>query len=235
MRAKKAVIVALDFASKEKAMDFMGQFKQPIFVKIGMELFYAAGPSIVTEIKARGHQVFLDLKFHDIPNTVAGATRSCLGLGADIINLHASGGSKMMAAAAEEIAKSNLREKPLLIAVTQLTSTNDQMLKDELLIPWSMEDTVLAYGENAKKSGLDGVVCSAWEVKKIKEKLGQDFITITPGIRPLEGEIGDQARVVSPRMAREIGSDYIVVGRPITQAPDPLAAYQQISQDFLGE
>ncbi|MDO4764971.1 MAG: orotidine-5'-phosphate decarboxylase [Eubacteriales bacterium] len=231
----KAVIVALDFPDAQSAIEFTQKFDQPIYVKIGMELFYAAGPSIVETIKKQGHKIFLDLKFHDIPNTVAGATRSCLELGADIMNLHAGGGSKMMLAAMEAITQSTVKEKPLLIAVTQLTSTNAEMLKEELLIETAMEETVLSYAENAKKCGLNGVVCSALEVRRIKDKLGEDFITVTPGIRPADGEIGDQARVVTPQMAREIGSDYIVVGRPITKASNPVEAYQQIKRDFLGE
>lgn len=231
----KAVIVALDFPNAQSAIEFTQKFDQPIYVKIGMELFYAAGPSIVETIKKQGHKIFLDLKFHDIPNTVAGATRSCLELGADIMNLHAGGGSKMMLAAMETITQSTVKEKPLLIAVTQLTSTDAQMLKEELLIETAMEETVLSYAENAKKCGLNGVVCSALEVRRIKDKLGEDFITVTPGIRPADGEIGDQARVVTPQMAREIGSDYIVVGRPITKASNPVEAYQQIKKDFLGE
>lgn len=231
----KAVIVALDFPNAQSAIEFTQKFDQPIYVKIGMELFYAAGPSIVETIKKQGHKIFLDLKFHDIPNTVAGATRSCLELGADIMNLHAGGGSKMMLAAMEAITQSTVKEKPLLIAVTQLTSTNAEMLKEELLIETAMEETVLSYAENAKKCGLNGVVCSALEVRRIKDKLGEDFITVTPGIRPADGEIGDQARVVTPQMAREIGSDYIVVGRPITKASNPVEAYQQIKKDFLGE
>lgn len=231
----KAVIVALDFPDAQSAIEFTQKFDQPIYVKIGMELFYAAGPSIVETIKKQGHKIFLDLKFHDIPNTVAGATRSCLELGADIMNLHAGGGSKMMLAAMEAITQSTVKEKPLLIAVTQLTSTNAEMLKEELLIETAMEETVLSYAENAKKCGLNGVVCSALEVRRIKDKLGEDFITVTPGIRPADGEIGDQARVVTPQMAREIGSDYIVVGRPITKASNPVEAYQQIKKDFLGE
>lgn len=231
----KAVIVALDFPNAETAIQFTRKFETPIYVKIGMELFYASGPSIVETIKKQGHKIFLDLKFHDIPNTVAGATRSCLELGADMMNLHAGGGSKMMKASAEEIEKFASKEKPLLIAVTQLTSTSSEMLKEELLIETPMEDTVLAYARNAKQSGLSGVVCSALEVRRIKDSLGEDFITVTPGIRPLDGEVGDQARVVTPQMAREIGSDYIVVGRPITKAEDPVAAYHKISQEFLGE
>lgn len=231
----KAVIVALDFPNAQSAIEFTQKFDQPIYVKIGMELFYAAGPSIVETIKKQGHKIFLDLKFHDIPNTVAGATRSCLELGADIMNLHAGGGSKMMLAAMEAVTQSTVKEKPLLIAVTQLTSTNAEMLKEELLIETAMEETVLSYAENAKKCGLNGVVCSALEVRRIKDKLGEDFITVTPGIRPADGEIGDQARVVTPQMAREIGSDYIVVGRPITKASNPVEAYQQIKRDFLGE
>ena len=231
----KDVIVALDFPSAQQALAFTEKFDQPIFVKIGMELFYAAGPSIVETIKQQGHKVFLDLKFHDIPNTVAGATKSCLNLGADIMNLHAGGGSKMMQAAAEAVKADSAANKPLLIAVTQLTSTSADMLREELLITTKMEDTVLAYAQNAKNSGLDGVVCSALEVRRIKDSLGEDFITVTPGIRPADAEVGDQARVVTPQMARELGSDYIVVGRPITKAADPVAAYRQIKKDFLGE
>lgn len=231
----KDVIVALDFPSAQQALAFTEKFDQPIFVKIGMELFYAAGPSIVETIKQQGHKVFLDLKFHDIPNTVAGATKSCLNLGADIMNLHAGGGSKMMQAAAEAVKEYPAANKPLLIAVTQLTSTSADMLREELLITTKMEDTVLAYAQNAKNSGLDGVVCSALEVRRIKDSLGEDFITVTPGIRPADAEVGDQARVVTPQMARELGSDYIVVGRPITKADDPVAAYRQIKKDFLGE
>ena len=231
----KDVIVALDFPSAQQALAFTDKFDQPIFVKIGMELFYAAGPSIVETIKQQGHKVFLDLKFHDIPNTVAGATKSCLNLGADIMNLHAGGGSKMMQAAAEAVKEYPAANKPLLIAVTQLTSTSADMLREELLITAKMEDTVLAYAQNAKNSGLDGVVCSALEVRRIKDSLGEDFITVTPGIRPADAEVGDQARVVTPQMARELGSDYIVVGRPITKAADPVAAYRQIKKDFLGE
>ena len=231
----KDVIVALDFPSAQQALAFTEKFDQPIFVKIGMELFYATGPSIVETIKQQGHKVFLDLKFHDIPNTVAGATKSCLNLGADIMNLHAGGGSKMMQAAAEAVKADSAANKPLLIAVTQLTSTSADMLREELLITAKMEDTVLAYAQNAKNSGLDGVVCSALEVRRIKDSLGEDFITVTPGIRPADAEVGDQARVVTPQMARELGSDYIVVGRPITKADDPVAAYRQIKKDFLGE
>lgn len=231
----KDVMVALDFPSAEQALAFTAQFDESIFVKIGMELFYAAGPSIVEIIKRQGHKVFLDLKFHDIPNTVAGATKSCLNLGADVMNLHAGGGSKMMQAAAEEIKKSAAETKPLLIAVTQLTSTSADTLRQELLITEPMEDVVLSYAQNAKNSGLDGVVCSALEVRRIKDTLGEDFITVTPGIRPADAEVGDQARVVTPQMARELGSDYIVVGRPITKAGNPVAAYRQIKKDFLGE
>jgi len=231
----KDVIVALDFPGARQALEFTAKFDRPIFVKIGMELFYAVGPAIVEEIKRQGHKIFLDLKFHDIPNTVAGATKSCLNLGADIMNLHAGGGSKMMQAAAAVVKDYPAEKKPLLIAVTQLTSTSADMLQQELLISAGMEDTVLAYAQNAKNSGLDGVVCSALEVRRIKDSLGEDFISVTPGIRPADAEAGDQARVVTPQMAREIGSDYIVVGRPITQASDPVAAYAQIKKDFLGE
>lgn len=231
----KDVIVALDFPGARQALEFTAMFDQPIFVKIGMELFYAAGPAIVEEIKRQGHKIFLDLKFHDIPNTVAGATRSCLNLGVDIMNLHAGGGSQMMRAAAEAVEEYSAANRPLLIAVTQLTSTDADMLRRELLISAGMEETVLAYARNAKNSGLTGVVCSALEVRPIKDSLGEDFITVTPGIRPADAAAGDQARVVTPQMARKIGSDYIVVGRPITKAADPVAAYRQIKKDFLGE
>lgn len=228
----KDVIVALDFRDRKEAMDFLGKFKEGIYVKVGMELYYSAGPEIVKEIKAMGHKVFLDLKIHDIPNTAKGAMRSILKLDADMVNLHASGGSEMMKAAMEACKEEG--KNPLVIAVTQLTSTTEALMQEELLIGSTLQDTVKAYAENAKKSGLSGIVCSALEVPLIKEHLGSDFITVTPGIRPLDTENSDQKRVVTPEKARELGSDYIVVGRPITGAKDPEAAYKAIKNAFLG-
>ena len=226
------VIVALDFKNKEEALKFLNNFEESIYVKIGMELFYSEGPSIVREIKEMGHKIFLDLKFHDIPNTVAGAMRSCLSLGVDMINLHASGGSQMMTAAMDEAKKAD--KMPLVIAVTVLTSMDEKTMKEELHVESSVEEAVVSYAELTKKSGLQGIVCSALEVKKIKEVMGKDFLTITPGIRPLESTAGDQSRVVTPAMARELGSDYIVVGRPITKAENPREAYEKIKNEFLG-
>jgi orotidine-5'-phosphate decarboxylase len=197
-----------------------------------MELFYSEGPEIVREIRKMGHKVFLDLKLHDIPNTVKSAMKSILRLDADMVNLHASGGSVMM-----EEAMNACREegkKPLVIAVTQLTSTTEELMQSELLIDRSLTETVLSYAENAKKAGLSGVVCSALEVPVIKEHLGEGFITVTPGIRPLDSAAGDQKRIVTPARARELGSDYIVVGRPITRAEDPEKAYKEIKKEFLG-
>lgn len=228
----KDVIVALDFKDRKEAMDFLGKFKEGIYVKVGMELYYSEGPEIVKEIKGMGHKVFLDLKIHDIPNTAKGAMRSILKLDADMVNLHASGGSEMMKAAMEACAEEG--KHPLVIAVTQLTSTTESLMQEELLIGSTLQDTVKAYAENAKKSGLSGVVCSALEVPVIKAHLGNDFITVTPGIRPLDTENSDQKRVVTPEKARELGSDYIVVGRPITGAKDPEAAYKTIKKAFLG-
>lgn len=228
----KDVIVALDFRDRKEAMDFLGKFKEGIYVKVGMELYYSEGPQIVKEIKEMGHKVFLDLKIHDIPNTAKGAMRSILKLDADMVNLHASGGSVMMKAAMEACAEEG--KNPLVIAVTQLTSTTEALMQEELLITGTLQDTVKAYAENAKKSGLSGVVCSALEVPLIREHLGSDFITVTPGIRPLDTENSDQKRVVTPEKARELGSDYIVVGRPITGAKDPEQAYKAIKNAFLG-
>lgn len=228
----KDVIVALDFKNKEEALKFLKNFEESIYVKIGMELFYSEGPEIVREIKEMGHKIFLDLKFHDIPNTVAGAMRSCLSLGVDMINLHASGGSQMMIGAMEEAKKAD--KMPLVIAVTVLTSMDEKTMKEELHVESSVEEAVLSYAKLTKKSGLQGIVCSALEVKKIKEVMGKDFLTVTPGIRPLESTAGDQSRVVTPAMARELGSDYIVVGRPITKAENPKEAYEKIKNEFLG-
>jgi len=228
----KDVIIALDFKNREEVMGFLDLFKEPVYVKVGMELFYAEGPSIVREIKALGHKVFLDLKFHDIPNTVQGAVRSAIELDVDMMNLHAMGGSEMMRSAMEALESRMV--KPLMIAVTVLTSMDEEALKKELHVDLLLEDTVLSLARMTKESGLQGVVCSALEVPRLKEKLGEDFLTITPGIRPLESASGDQKRVVTPSMARELGSDYIVVGRPITKAEHPYEAYLKIRSEFMG-
>lgn len=229
---KKDVIIALDFQTKEEVINFLKPFKESSFVKVGMELFYSEGPEIVKEIKNMGHKIFLDLKFHDIPNTVAGATRSIIKLDVDMANLHASGTKKMMMAASSEI--KNTDSKMMMIAVTQLTSTNEETMHEDLLITESLENTVLHYAKNAKKSGLNGVVCSALEVPAIKKALGEDFICVTPGIRKKDNASGDQARVVTPEDARKLGSDFIVVGRPITKAKNPFEAYKEFRKDFLG-
>lgn len=226
----KDVIVALDFPGKAELIAFLDHFSDPIYVKVGMELFYAQGPDIIREIKSRGHEIFLDLKFHDIPNTVAGAVRSTRQLGVAMSNLHAGGGLEMMKAAKAALADSSA----LLIAVTQLTSTSQQVMTEEILIPAPLQEVVLGYAGLAKQAGLDGVVCSALEVPLIKETFGSNFLTVTPGIRPASAAKGDQKRVVTPAMARSLGSDYIVVGRPITQAKDPKRAYDAIYREFMG-
>lgn len=229
------VIVALDFPSAKEVYSFLDKFDdEKPFVKIGMELFYAEGPEIVREIKKRGHKIFLDLKLHDIPNTVMKAMSSLSELDVDMCNLHASGGSEMMKGALKGLTKGD-GTRPILIAVTQLTSTDDKMLKEELLINETMEKTVESYALNAKNSGLDGVVCSPLEVAKVHSACGKDFLTVTPGVRFAGGEKGDQKRVMTPAEAKKIGSDYIVVGRPITQADDPVAAYKLAKKEFLGE
>lgn len=229
------VIVALDFPSAKEVYSFLDKFDdEKPFVKIGMELFYAEGPEIVREIKKRGHKIFLDLKLHDIPNTVMKAMSSLSELDVDMCNLHASGGSEMMKGALKGLTKGD-GTRPILIAVTQLTSTDDKMLKEELLINETMEKTVESYALNAKNSGLDGVVCSPLEVAKVHSACGKDFLTVTPGVRFTGGEKGDQKRVMTPAEAKKIGSDYIVVGRPITQADDPVAAYKLAKKEFLGE
>lgn len=229
------VIVALDFPSAKEVYSFLDKFDdEKPFVKIGMELFYAEGPEIVREIKKRGHKIFLDLKLHDIPNTVMKAMSSLSELDVDMCNLHASGGSEMMKGALKGLTKGD-GIRPILIAVTQLTSTDDKMLKEELLINETMEKTVESYALNAKNSGLDGVVCSPLEVAKVHSACGKDFLTVTPGVRFAGGEKGDQKRVMTPAEAKKIGSDYIVVGRPITQADDPVAAYKLAKKEFLGE
>ncbi|HAN21386.1 MAG: orotidine 5'-phosphate decarboxylase [Clostridiales bacterium GWF2_36_10] len=232
---KKDVIIACDFQSWEKTKEFLNLFtEEKPFLKIGMELFYAEGPQAVREMKARGHKIFLDLKLHDIPNTVKKAMKSLSNLDIDMCNVHASGTIEMMKAALEGLTKAD-GSRPLLIAVTQLTSTDEQRLHDELLIEKNMDETVMHYAKNAAAAGLDGVVCSPLEAEKVKEVCGNSFLTVTPGIRFEGGEMGDQKRVTTPSRAREIGSDFIVIGRPITDAPDPVEAYRQAVNDFLGE
>lgn len=229
----KDVIVACDFDSKEKTLAFLDLFQgRKPFVKIGMELFYAAGPDIVREIKARGHKIFLDLKLHDIPNTVKSAMKVLSSLDVDMTNVHASGTKNMMRAAVEGLTRED-GTRPLLIAVTQLTSTDRESLRDDLLIPYPMEEVVEAYAKNAKESGLDGVVCSPLEAAGVHEKCGETFLTVTPGVRFADGEKGDQKRVMTPEEAKKIGSDYIVVGRPITRAEDPVAAYERCVREFV--
>lgn len=226
------VIIACDFASKEQTLAFLDKFEgvKP-FVKIGMELYYACGPDIVREIKARGHKIFLDLKLHDIPNTVKKAMRVLSQLDVDMCNVHASGGVEMMRYAVEGLTRED-GTRPLLIAVTQLTSTSDDMLRNELLINANMQDAIVKYAQNAKEAGLDGVVCSPLEAGLIKQNVGSDFVAVTPGIRFADSKKDDQVRITTPARAREIGSDFIVVGRPITAADDPVAAYEKCCSDF---
>ena len=229
----KDVIIAADFAGREQTLAFLDKFQEEKpFVKIGMELFYAAGPQIVSELKARGHKIFLDLKLHDIPNTVKKAMAVLSKLDADIVNLHASGACAMMEAALEGLRRPD-GTRPLLIAVTQLTSTSEQSLHEDLWIDWPMDETVMHYALNAKKSGLDGVVCSPLEAGKVHAVCGPEFLTVTPGVRFAGGAVGDQARVTTPYQARQLGSDYIVVGRPITAADDPVAAYRRCVAQFV--
>ena len=232
---KRDVIVACDFKNKEDTMAFLDNFKEEKpFVKIGMELFYGEGPDIVKAIKDRGHNIFLDLKLHDIPNTVNKAMRNLARLGVDMTKVHAAGTIDMMRAALEGLAEGADSERALLIAVTQLTSTSQERMQRELLINASIEDTVAHYARNTKEAGLDGVVCSPLEAAIVKNACGKDFITVTPGIRYPDGNMGDQSRVTTPAKAREAGTEFIVVGRPITQAPDPVAAYRRVVKDFLG-
>ena len=230
----KDVIIALDFDSKQKTLAFLDQFtgKKP-FVKIGMELFYAEGPSIVKEVKARGHKIFLDLKLHDIPNTVKKAMAVLSGLDVDMTNLHAAGTVRMMQGALEGLTRPD-GTRPLLIAVTQLTSTDQESMENDLLIKEPIADVVMHYASNAAKAGLDGVVCSPLEAGVVHETCGKNFLTVTPGVRFADGDVGDQKRVMTPAAAREIGSDYIVVGRPITAAADPVAAYERCVAEFVG-
>ncbi len=228
----KDVIIACDFASKEQTLEFLDKFsgKKP-FVKIGMELFYAEGPSIVKEIKARGHKIFLDLKLHDIPNTVKKSMAVLSRLDVDMCNLHAGGTGRMMTAALEGLTRED-GTRPMLIAVTQLTSTSEERMRDELLIDAPIDKTVMHYAMNAKKAGLDGVVCSPLEAGKVHDTCGSGFVTVTPGVRFADGDVGDQVRVMTPEQAKKIGSDYIVVGRPITAAADPVAAYRRCVKEF---
>lgn len=230
----KDVIIACDFSSKEETLAFLDKFsgKKP-YVKIGMELFYAEGPAIVREIKARGHRIFLDLKLHDIPNTVKKSMAVLSRLDVDMVNLHAAGTRTMMEAALEGVTRSD-GSRPLVIAVTQLTSTSQERMQEELLISAPIDETVMHYAANAEKAGLDGVVCSPMEAGKVHETCGKQFLTVTPGIRFADGDKGDQVRVTTPAQAKEIGSDYIVVGRPITAAADPVAAYERCVAEFVG-
>ena len=230
----KDVIIALDFDSKEKTLAFLDRFvEEKPFVKIGMELYYAEGPAIVREIKARGHKIFLDLKLHDIPNTVKKAMAVLARLDVDMTNLHAGGTKAMMEAALEGLTRPD-GTRPILIAVTQLTSTNQERMEADLLIKEPIDEVVLHYAKCAAEAGLAGVVCSPLEAGKVHEKCGDGFVTVTPGVRFADGDVGDQARVTTPANATEIGSDYIVVGRPITQAADPVAAYRRCVAEFVG-
>ncbi len=230
----KDVIIACDFASKEQVMVFLDKFvdTKP-FVKIGMELFYAEGPQIVKEIKARGHKIFLDLKLHDIPNTVKKSMSVLSNLDVDMTNLHAAGTVRMMEAAIEGLTRPD-GTRPMLIAVTQLTSTDQESMENDLLIKEPIDKVVMHYAHNAKLAGLDGVVCSPLEAEKVHTTCGKDFVTVTPGVRFADGDIGDQKRVMTPAEAKKIGSDYIVVGRPITAADDPVAAYNRCVNEFVG-
>ena len=226
----KDVIIALDFDSKEKTMAFLDRFQEEKpFVKIGMELYYAEGPSIVRDIKARGHKIFLDLKLHDIPNTVKKAMAVLAGLEVDMTNVHASGTKAMMEAALQGAGDTGTR----IIAVTQLTSTSQERMEQDLLIEKPLDQVVIHYARTAAASGLAGVVCSPLEAGKVHAACGPDFLTVTPGVRFADGDVGDQVRVTTPAKAKELGSDYIVVGRPITQAPDPVAAYRRCVAEFV--
>ncbi|NLY81648.1 MAG: orotidine-5'-phosphate decarboxylase [Clostridiales bacterium] len=225
----KDVIIALDFPNGKETIEFLDKFDEKLFVKVGMELFYSEGKGIIKEIKKRGHKIFLDLKLHDIPNTIESSMRVLSKLDIDMVNVHASGTIRMMEAAVKGLGK----DRPLIIAVTQLTSTDQKRMEEELLIKEPIEKVVLKYAENAKKAGLDGVVCSPLESPLIHKSLGDDFITVTPGVR-LKGDTkGDQVRVTTPKKAKEFTSDYIVVGRSITKADDPVEAYKRCIEEFL--
>ena len=230
----KDVIVACDFSSKAEVMSFLDKFtEEKPFVKIGMELYYAEGPAIVREIKERGHKIFLDLKLHDIPNTVKKSMSVLSRLDVDMTNLHAAGTVAMMEAAIEGLTRPD-GTRPMLIAVTQLTSTSQERMESDLLIEKPLDEVVMHYASCAKKAGLDGIVCSPLEAGKVHDRCGENFVTVTPGVRFADGEVGDQVRVTTPAKAKEIGSDYIVVGRPITAAADPVAAYRRCVADFVG-
>ena len=232
---KRDVIIACDFASREATLAFLDKFTDvKPFVKIGMELYYAEGPEIVREIKRRGHRIFLDLKLHDIPNTVKKAMAVLRNLDVDVTNLHAAGTTAMMKAAIEGLTRED-GTRPLLIAVTQLTSTDQEAMENDLLIKEPIDQVVMHYAETAKNAGLDGVVCSPLEAGKVHDRCGKQFLTVTPGVRFADGDVGDQKRVMTPAAAREIGSDFIVVGRPITAAEDPVAAYKRCVREFVGE
>ena len=229
----KDVIIACDFASEKETIDFLDNFHdEKPYVKIGMELFYSVGPEIVREIKDRGHKIFLDLKLHDIPNTVKKAMRALSYLNVDMVNLHAAGTAAMMTAALEGLTRED-GTRPLLIAVTPLTSTSEERMRDELLISKPIDEVVIHYAKNAEIAGLDGVVCSPLEAEKVHSACGNSFLTVTPGIRFPEGDAGDQVRITTPQKAKEIGSDYIVVGRPITAASDPVSAYRRCVKEFI--
>ncbi len=230
----KDVIIACDFSNKEETLKFLDLFEnEKPYVKIGMELFYGAGPEIVKEIKKRGHKIFLDLKLCDIPNTVMKAMKVLSELDVDMCNLHAFGTIPMMEAAIKGLTRED-GTRPLLIAVTQLTSTSEEIMKRDLLIDEKLEDVVMHYAKNAAAAGLDGVVCSPLEAGKVKSVCSDKFLTVTPGVRFADGDVGDQVRVTTPEKAKELGSDYIVVGRPITQATDPVAAYRKCVEEFIG-
>ena len=231
----KDVIVACDFSSKEETIKFLSMFEnedRKPFVKIGMELFYSEGPDIVREIKSRGHKIFLDLKLHDIPNTVEKSMRALSGLDVDMTNLHAAGTKNMMTAALKGLTRAD-GTRPLLIAVTMLTSTDQESMEKDILIDRPIDEVVMQYALNAKECGLDGVVCSPHESKPVHGACGEKFLTVTPGVRFADGDIGDQKRVMTPEKAKEVGSDFIVVGRPITQAADPVAAYKRCVKEFV--
>ena len=232
----KDVIIACDFAGRQQTLDFLDAFagsRKP-FLKIGMELFYAEGPEIVRELKRRGHPIFLDLKLHDIPNTVKKAMRVLSSLDIDLCNVHAAGTVEMMRAALEGLTRPD-GSRPLLIAVTQLTSTSEERMQQELLIGAGINETIVKYAQNAREAGLDGVVCSPLEAAMVKDACGPDFLAVTPGIRFADAAADDQVRITTPARAREIGSDYIVVGRPVTAAPDPVAAYERCLKEFLNQ
>ena len=230
----KDVIIACDFPSREDVLAFLDKFQEEKpFVKIGMELFYGAGPEIVKEIKSRGHKIFLDLKLHDIPNTVKKAMSVLSGLDVDMTNLHAAGTKAMMEAAIEGLTRPD-GTRPILIAVTQLTSTSQERMESDILIEKPIDQVVMHYAKTAKEAGLDGVVCAPLEAEKVHTECGNGFLTVTPGVRFADGDVGDQVRVMTPAQAKEIGSDYIVVGRPITAAEDPVAAYRRCVNEFVG-